>query len=347
MDTLTHAISGAVAARALPASRRAAAPSLRERTWAGFVAGASPDIDFLLRVLDPLVYLNLHRGVTHSLLLLPLWAALLAVVFARVAPRLGGGRYGWRAWYAAAAVALLVHILGDLITSYGTQLLAPFSSHGFAWNTTFIIDPWFSGLLLGGLILSLYWRPIPMARVTLLVVAALVAFQAVMMRQALDQGQRYVEAQGLEQAEVRAWPQPFSPFNWKVSVTLDRGHYLSYLNLRQRGPTPPAPPLPGALRDLWEAYRPLDEQEWRYFPRFGEGDEFRQAEAAWSDPAFADFRRFAGLPAVYRVRDDCVAFQDLRFHLPGLRTPFRYGLCDVGDDPYLVRYQDGEFIRIR
>jgi len=130
MDTLTHAISGAVAGRALPDRRGAPGPGLRERTWAGFVAAAFPDIDIVLRFLDPLVYLNLHRGVTHSLLLLPVWAWLLALVFARVAPWFGGGRYGWRAWYLVSAVALLIHIIGDLITSYGTQLLAPCPATG-------------------------------------------------------------------------------------------------------------------------------------------------------------------------------------------------------------------------
>jgi len=348
MDTLTHAISGAVAGRALPDRRGAPGPGLRERTWAGFVAAAFPDIDIVLRFLDPLVYLNLHRGVTHSLLLLPVWAWLLALVFARVAPWFGGGSYGWRAWYLVSAVALLIHIIGDLITSYGTQLLAPLSSHGFAWNTTFVIDPWFSGLLLAGLLLSLYWRAIPVARLTLLAVASLVAFQAVMMRQAVDIGHRFVDAEGLESAEVRAWPQPYSPFNWMVSVSVDEGHHLAYLNLRQRGPTPPAPPLPAPLRDLWSAYQPLDDLEWEYFSRHGEGEEAERAEQAWQHPAFADYRRFAGLPAVYSVDGDCATFRVLRFRLPGLRSPFRYGLCGLDDnDPSLVRDANGEFVPVR
>ncbi len=86
MDPLTHALSGALLTRA---AARLPSPSHPERTalplriqiTAGFAAAAFPDVDFALRLIDTLTYLNWHQGPTHSLILLPLWAWLLSGLF--------------------------------------------------------------------------------------------------------------------------------------------------------------------------------------------------------------------------------------------------------------------------
>ncbi len=79
MDTLTHALSGALLARATaPAAPRPDQLTTNGRMAIGFVAAAFPDSDFIARWIDPLTYLTTHRGITHSILLLPLWALALA-----------------------------------------------------------------------------------------------------------------------------------------------------------------------------------------------------------------------------------------------------------------------------
>src|SRR6185436_10832804 len=107
LDTLTHALSGALLARA-SAARAVSARELRERTLVGTLAAAFPDIDYLASFVSPLTYLVNHRGVTHSLLLLPVWAWLLAW--------LGGLAFrnprGWRAYFAIAAIGVGAHITG-------------------------------------------------------------------------------------------------------------------------------------------------------------------------------------------------------------------------------------------
>ncbi|MEX0638494.1 MAG: metal-dependent hydrolase, partial [Burkholderiales bacterium] len=77
MDTLTHALSGALLARAT-APKDAPPRSIPRRVAAGFFAAAAPDLDFVLAFVSPLVYLEQHRGPTHSVILLPLWALLLS-----------------------------------------------------------------------------------------------------------------------------------------------------------------------------------------------------------------------------------------------------------------------------
>ncbi|MEK6550290.1 MAG: metal-dependent hydrolase [Pseudomonadota bacterium] len=74
MDTLTHALSGALAARAAePGEAGGKLLPRRARLWLGFWAAAFPDSDFIVRFLDPFIYITTHRGVTHSVVMLPLW----------------------------------------------------------------------------------------------------------------------------------------------------------------------------------------------------------------------------------------------------------------------------------
>ena len=95
LDTLTHALSGALLARAMPAPARCGGAAVA----AGFFACAAPDLDFVVGFAGPVEYLLNHRGVTHSLLLLPLWALGVAWVLAKMLrePR------GWRALYGVCA----------------------------------------------------------------------------------------------------------------------------------------------------------------------------------------------------------------------------------------------------
>lgn len=80
---------------------------------AGLAAAAFPDVDFSLRLLDTLTYLNWHQGPTHSVVLLPLWALGLARLFSWASR----GRCSWRHFFAPAALGLAVHIGGDLLTA--------------------------------------------------------------------------------------------------------------------------------------------------------------------------------------------------------------------------------------
>src|SRR5512134_247020 len=132
MDTLTHALSGALLGRAT-APRDAPPRSIPRRVAAGFFAAAAPDLDFVIGFVGPVEYLLTHRGVTHSLVLLPVWALLLSWILAKILREPGG----WRALYGVTALSLGAHIAGDYITSFGTMIFAPLSSWRAALGATF------------------------------------------------------------------------------------------------------------------------------------------------------------------------------------------------------------------
>lgn len=294
MDTLTHALSGVLAARA--SERAGAALSPLRRALVAGAAAAFPDLDYALFVLAPADFLNLHRAPTHSLLLLPLWAALLALPAARLC------RARWRDCVGPCALGLALHLAGDLVTVYGTQLFYPLSAHPFALGISFDFNPWVAALSGGGCLLVFGRRPRRAAVLALVAVVAAFAGQALLRQQAL--------AAAGEVVGVRALPQPFSPFAWQL-VGAEGGHYrLARWSVFDR-----APPT------------------WEELPH-PDNETSPLAREAWAQAALAPFRRFAQLPALYRVEqrdgEACVWFQDLRYRFPGRLPTFRYGVCRAG-----------------
>ncbi|KPK08236.1 MAG: hypothetical protein AMJ64_03920 [Betaproteobacteria bacterium SG8_39] len=338
MDTLTHALSGALAARAT-APTTAPLRAIPRRVAAGFFACAAPDLDFVIGFLGPVEYLQFHRGVTHSLLMLPLWALPLAWVLAKLLREPGG----WRALYGICALALCAHIVGDLITSFGTMVLAPFSDWRASIGTTFIIDLWFSGIIVAGLIAAAVFRRTRLpAIVASVLLAGYVGLQWNQKQRAEEIGRLYAAARGLAGATVHALPRPVSPFNWTVFVSDETTHHFAHINLLRQAPRALAAD-DGFIARLDAAYLPAAQARWETRSRYGEAASTRAlAQQAWNAPRLAFFRWFADKPAFDGVTEGstCVWFADLRFLTPGRENmPFRYGVCRAREDAPWLAYQ--------
>ena len=322
MDTLTHALSGALLARAT-AAKDAPPRSLPRRIAAGFLACAAPDLDFVTGWFGPVAYLENHRGVTHSLVLLPFWALAVSWLLAKILRDPGG----WRALYGVTAMAIAAHIAADLITSYGTMVLAPFSDWRAGIGTTFIIDLWFSGIIVAGLIFSVVFRKQKLpAVVSLAVLVGYVGFQYLQRERALEFAQQYATQKGLAGARISAQPRPVTPFNWTVFVSDEQAHRFAHVNLVRTEPIRYAPG-DGFIARIDSPYLPLDQAIWVVRRRYGEVDE-RFIEEAWRSEPLAFYRWFADLPAFDGKEKNCAYFVDLRFDTPGRGgVPFRYGAC--------------------
>ena len=330
MDTLTHALSGALLARAT-APREGPPGSLKRRIVSGFLACASPDLDVVAGMFGPVAFLENHRGVTHSLVLLPLWALLYSFLLAKILrePR------GARALYGVTALGLALHIAGDVITSYGTMILAPVSDWRAQFGTTFIVDLWFSGIIVAGLVASAALRRSRApAAAALAVLLAYVGFQYLQKKEAIEFGERYARSLAPRGAAVNAQPRPVSPFNWTVFVSDAEAHRFAHVNLI-REQLRPYRPGEGFIAMLDSAYQPLSAARWETRTRYGEGAARALAREAWNSPAMAVYRWFADLPAFdgFSAGSTCVWFIDLRFYTPGRATqPFRYGACREGPE---------------
>jgi inner membrane protein len=147
MDPFSHGLVGAAVASVTASDHR------KEAACAGFIAALLADLDvFLQRGGDPLYQLEFHRQFSHSLLFVPLGALLASLLLWWPAR----GRLPFRCLYLACFSGFATSGLLDACTSYGTQLLWPFSTARIAWNLTPVVEPLITFGLLVWLVLS--WK---------------------------------------------------------------------------------------------------------------------------------------------------------------------------------------------
>jgi len=152
VDNLTHSLVGAVMGRmGLKRLSPRAMPAM-------IIAANLPDIDSFVAGAVGCEPIAVHRGFTHGfggLVTMPFLAAAIIWLWEKLRPgkegplRLGG-------LLVACFLAVLSHPLLDLMNTYGTRVLEPFSHRWFYADTLFIVDPWIWVMLILGLEMS--WR---------------------------------------------------------------------------------------------------------------------------------------------------------------------------------------------
>lgn len=335
MDTLTHALSGMLLARATAGKQSIADStglSLRARLWAGFFAAAFPDSDILASIFGPLNYLEMHRGITHSILLLPLWALLLAVIFSFISKK----KYHWKAFYFVSFSGIAIHIAGDVITSYGTMIFAPLSAARLSWPTTFIIDFYFSGIIIVSILLFslLKKQGKKIAIAGLGTLFCYVAFQGIMHYKAEGIAENYVGKNKFSDYEISVMPQPFSPFHWKLVIKTGEKYWVSYINLVASNVLRASNDA-GFFTKINALYKPANKNTWQEIEQFGEMNP-ALAKQAWALDMMKPIRNFMLYPSVATIAGEenknCIWFTDHRFVLEGIRnSPFVFGACKEND----------------
>ena len=328
MDTITHSLLGALVVRSVFHGKQSKhSLTNRQLLLTGAVVGALPDIDYIASWVDPMIYLTLwHRSITHSFVMLPLWALLAGFILSIIFRRRGE----WLYLTVLSGVALLSHIASDLITVYGTQVFTPLSPWRASIGITFIIDPWFTLIVLTGVIAAFKSTSNRWTYGSLAILMAYVALQGGLKQRALAIAQNHARHEGIAPAGLAAFPQPFSPFNWKIIVEADDYYVVSYVNLS--GGYATDDDGTGFWNKVRTTYKAPGQIRWQKLMKFGEaGPEAERVKLLWSNPQLDYFRRFAELPVLYRIDEgtekSCVWFTDLRYVLPYMTPPFRYGLC--------------------
>lgn len=143
MDSITQATLGAAVGHLFWHKQLG-----RSSLAVGAALGTLPDLDILLYpMLDKVQQLYWHRGESHSVWFMIFGSAFLGTLLVKYFRK---NRLNYQQAATGVFFVLATHVLIDLFTVYGTQLLAPFSRNGFALNNMFIIDPLFTlPLLLG------------------------------------------------------------------------------------------------------------------------------------------------------------------------------------------------------
>lgn len=304
MDNLTHTLLGAALARAgLNRMVPHAAITL-------MVAANLPDIDIVSGFWGNLAYLDVHRGITHSIvgvIALAFLLAWLVLLFEKRAARKkssGTSPPGFWPMFLVYLIGTGSHLLLDFTNSYGVRPFMPFSDRWVAWDIVFIVDPVLLTILALGLVLPLLFRLISEevgsrnkkpgrggAITALVLVVALGVVRDWTHRSAIAKLSAFTY-QGEDATAVYALPSAANPFRWHGVAETDRAYFsmevgpnFSALNLNQ-------------ARVL---YKPED------------GDALRAARETPTAKAFLAFARLPIYNLEKRGEDTLVTIRDLRF----------------------------------
>jgi membrane-bound metal-dependent hydrolase YbcI (DUF457 family) len=196
MDNIAHGLAGALLGYAGFRQRGG-----RAALWTCIAAAEFPDIDIVMLVQGGETYLRTHRGVTHSFVMLPAWAMLLAGAIWLIA-----GRRHFGVLLCAAVAGLMSHLLMDWITNYGTMLFSPVVDRRFQLSWVFIVDPYVWAMLGVGLWAAIRTQRTRVAWAGIVVVCAYFLFCGVSRAVALHRA----SAAG----HIDAFPLPMDPLEW-------------------------------------------------------------------------------------------------------------------------------------
>ena len=214
MDPLSQGVLGVAAAQAV--SRQ---PQTRRAAFIGLVAGLTPDADvFISSATDPLLSLQFHRQFTHALAFIPVGALLVALV---LHPFVGRNVFRFRTTYLFCLAGYATHGLLDACTSYGTQLLWPFSDLRVAWNNISIIDPLFTLAILLLVMLGVWRRSPVLGRCALIWVMAYLSLGVVQRDRAAAIGHDVAATRGHVVERLSAKPTFGNLLVWKIIYESD------------------------------------------------------------------------------------------------------------------------------
>lgn len=313
MDSITHLAAGVITPLAFRKAPRTGALLLF-----GLAAGQLPDIDFLAGS-GPHAMFALHRGMTHSIGVLIVFALVLAALLKlflsqvrlkEMTVRIENGEavvnkaddWQYSQMFLAAFLGLALHVYLDCMTTFGTQIFWPFSGYRVVLPALFIIDFFLTVPLLLIMFYCLAGFKNPKNKEKQLKWARLGIVWAICYPLAclcLSTGlthiynRDYTEV-GTTAEKLHVTPVLFSPIYWKVVAENEREYHMAWVAAYQpfKAPVFSAP-----------AYPKVDPGKW--------------AKLQAALPAFKDFSGFADFPTVEEThRDDNYAeytFKDLRY----------------------------------
>ena len=201
----------------------------------GAAFGTLPDLDVIVNpFVTELTALAFHRGLTHSLLFALVGAPIFAWLVHRIHRR---SEASWRDWTVMIGLALLTHVALDCLTSYGTQVLYPFSDVRVALPSVFIIDPAYTLPLAGGLLWGIArhgarsrmrWRA---TMVGIAVSTAYLLFTLTVKVHVEQVFSNSLQEQGLPHTEVFTKATPFNSVLWSGIVSTDEGVWTGYYSI--------------------------------------------------------------------------------------------------------------------
>ncbi|MFD2999059.1 metal-dependent hydrolase [Pontibacter toksunensis] len=229
MDSLTQIVLGASVGEAVAGKRL----GNKAMVWGG-IAGTIPDLDVLLNPwLDTVEQLSFHRSITHSLL----FAVVASPVLGWLLRRLYRHQHAtFRDWALLFFLGFTTHALLDSCTTWGTQLLWPFSNYGVAFYNIFVVDPLYTLPFLVCVLAAAFYarrnskrRFLNYAGLALSTVYLLFSFIA--KASANNAFEESMQQQNISYSEYISKPTPLNTIFWSLTAKGEEGFYNGFYSL--------------------------------------------------------------------------------------------------------------------
>ena len=221
MDSFTQIVLG-IATAELVAGKK-----LQNRTFLyGAILGTIPDLDIIVgKFMSDVDGVGIHRGMSHSLLFFLFLAPFLAILITKIEK----GKIDFKNVFWMVFWCLTTHVLLDMFTSWGTQILWPLE-HRFALKTIFVIDPLYTVPLL----ISLFyvWKNKEYLvrkkylRRGLIISSSYLLLTCVLKLIAVHQFEKALELHNITYEELIVKPTAFNTILWNANIASPNGYYL-------------------------------------------------------------------------------------------------------------------------
>ncbi|MEH0153719.1 metal-dependent hydrolase [Limibacter armeniacum] len=228
MDSVTQIVLGASVGEAVLGKKIGNKAAL----W-GAVAGTIPDLDVLASpFLDTVGELTFHRSVTHSIL----FCVLASPFFAWLLHKWYSRTTKFKDWVWLFFLGFFTHTLLDTCTTWGTQLLYPFSHYGFATYSVFVVDPFYTIPFMALLIAAMCYPKISNKRrwlntLGLFVSTAYLGLGFFNQQIADKVFERALQAQGIQSERHITKATPLNAFLWTATAETPDGYYTGFYSI--------------------------------------------------------------------------------------------------------------------
>ena len=220
MDPITQGVLGAVVPQSIQGKTKIGVAGLF-----GFVAGMAADLDiFLNSATDPLLFLEYHRQVTHSLVFVPIGGFVTGLIlFLILGKRLD---ISFKQSWLICAIGYGTHGILDACTTYGTAIFWPFTDDRIAWSIISIADPLFTIPVILLVILCVVKKASIFARLGFLWMVSYLLLGLFNKGTAIEIGYQIALERGHKDIKVEAKPSFANIWLWKTLYEADSRFYV-------------------------------------------------------------------------------------------------------------------------
>jgi inner membrane protein len=244
MDPVSQGVLGA--SWSLACVRKSRKTEIRKALWLGWLSGMAPDLDIFIRSSsDPLLFLEYHRHFTHSIVFIPIGALICTLI---LHPLFAGALWkglsalkesslSWSRAYLYCFLGFASHGLLDSCTSYGTQMLWPFSKYRVAWDIVAIMDPLYTFPLLLLLFATLRSKNLLWSRIAFVFSFAYMFLGIFQHSRAIDALKKVIADRGHTAVRVQAKPSIFNMIVYRGIYETQDHFYVDAVRVPYWGPT--------------------------------------------------------------------------------------------------------------